>query len=282
MIGVSVLLPFFRAKYIGWLPMEGLIRQVDIDFEWELIVAEELNDETFGKNRISEYMPKLKQIGCIRFKYIGLPEWIPLSGKRKLLIDESDLNSKLIMGNGSDDYSPPKRLSTMWKLKQKHPDADWFSSTANINYDIATDIALQRKPVFMAGQTQEAKDFLKKTRADVAGQAQAASLMRKVAKVINPDLSYAVDGHVWKTAHRIKPGLKLIIDEGDNWKYSLNTNGFNNISFEYRDLHFKNPTTFPGHDPTPINMDKFIPPEIMKRLRDSKKFLHLHKRGLPA
>ena len=270
MINVSVLLPFYRAEYIGWLPMEGLVRQVGVNFEWELIVAEELNDETFGKDRILEYIPRLKQAGCIRFKYIGLDKWMPLSGKRKLLIEESDPSSKLIIGNASDDYSPPKRFSTMWNLKKKHPDGDWFVPVANISYDIATDIALQREPV------------LTPTRADVAGQAQSADLMRKTAKAMDPSIARGVDGHLWQTAHQVKPDIKLIIDESDNWKYSMNTNGFNSISFNYRDTHFKNPATFPNFNPVPFDIDKFIPSEVMGRLRDSKKYLHLHKRGVSA
>ena len=60
----------------------------------------------------------------------------------------------------------------------------------------------------------------------------------------------------------------------------MNTNGFNNISYQRRDKYFKNPATFPGYEPAPLDMDKFIPLEVMRKLRDSKKYLDFHKREI--
>jgi hypothetical protein len=77
----------FRSKYIGWLPLESLCRQEDVDFEWELIIAEEENDESFGFENIKNYTDRLKASGCIKIEYLGLKKWIPLSRKYKLLAD---------------------------------------------------------------------------------------------------------------------------------------------------------------------------------------------------
>jgi len=38
MIELSVGLPFFRSKYIGWAALESLCLQENINFEWELII----------------------------------------------------------------------------------------------------------------------------------------------------------------------------------------------------------------------------------------------------
>jgi len=48
MIEMSVVMPLYRAKFIGWLAFESLIRQKGIDFEWELIIMQEKNDEAMA------------------------------------------------------------------------------------------------------------------------------------------------------------------------------------------------------------------------------------------
>ena len=53
MIEASVTLPLFRSQYIAWLQLESLCRQQDVDFEWELLIAEEQGDETIGIKRIN-------------------------------------------------------------------------------------------------------------------------------------------------------------------------------------------------------------------------------------
>ncbi len=73
MIELSVCAPFFRAKYIGWLALESLCRQKDINFEWELIISEEMFDEAMGKDVIMKYKSRLEDLGCVRLKYIYVP-----------------------------------------------------------------------------------------------------------------------------------------------------------------------------------------------------------------
>ena len=47
---LSFIMPWFRAKALGWLPLEALCRQENIDFDWELIIMEEKIENPFGLN----------------------------------------------------------------------------------------------------------------------------------------------------------------------------------------------------------------------------------------
>ena len=59
-IEFSVRMPMFRSKYIAWLALESLCRQKGVNFEWELITAEEqVGKEVFGKKRYCYRMQKL-------------------------------------------------------------------------------------------------------------------------------------------------------------------------------------------------------------------------------
>lgn len=53
-VALTCALPMYRAKDIGWLGLESLCRQEDIDFAWELIIMEE-EQECFGKANVLAY-----------------------------------------------------------------------------------------------------------------------------------------------------------------------------------------------------------------------------------
>ena len=57
---LSVVIPYYRAKFIGWLPLESLINQINIDFDWEIVIMEEMGDIPFGVNNIIPYIKRLK------------------------------------------------------------------------------------------------------------------------------------------------------------------------------------------------------------------------------
>ena len=81
MIKLSVALPVFNSKRIAWLAMEGLCRQENINFEWELVIAEEQGPEKFGSKAFLSYEGRLREVGCVRVRYIKLIKWIPLKQK---------------------------------------------------------------------------------------------------------------------------------------------------------------------------------------------------------
>jgi hypothetical protein len=121
MIELSVVIPMYRAKHIGWLPFESLVRQQGINFEWELIIAEEIKEQPFGEVKTLEYKSRLEKLGCVDFKYIGLENWITLGEKLHLLVNNCDENSKVFVWHSADYYSAPLRLATHYEVFEKNP-----------------------------------------------------------------------------------------------------------------------------------------------------------------
>jgi len=139
MIELSVVVPLFRSKYIAWLALEGLCRQEGVDFEWELVIAEEIFEESFTEESINGYRKPLSEIGCTNIVYIPLKKWIPLSKKYKLLADNCSESSKIFATCAADMYPPPKRLKTQYDFFNKDQKLDWCASARTISYDIATE-----------------------------------------------------------------------------------------------------------------------------------------------
>jgi hypothetical protein len=46
---LTVGLPIYNSKKIAWIALEGLINQIDIYFDWELVVYEEDHDNKIFK-----------------------------------------------------------------------------------------------------------------------------------------------------------------------------------------------------------------------------------------
>ena len=55
----------YRAQHAGWLALESLCWQRDVDFEWELIVIEEQFD-AMGEDAVRAYEGRLQQKGSSR------------------------------------------------------------------------------------------------------------------------------------------------------------------------------------------------------------------------
>ena len=69
---LSFIMPWFRAQYLGWLPLEALCRQINIDFSWELIIIEENLENPFGLDNLKKYIDRLKKVNCVNITYIYL------------------------------------------------------------------------------------------------------------------------------------------------------------------------------------------------------------------
>ena len=142
MIEYSVCLPMFRAKYIAWLAFESLCRQKDVEFDWELIIAEEQTEEVFGRKNVFDYEDRLKQVGCHRIHYIPLQKWIPLAKKECLLFNNCSEESKYMRTQAADCYSSPHILAESYKILRNNPKIDWFECKPYIIfYDIETGTA---------------------------------------------------------------------------------------------------------------------------------------------
>ena len=142
-IKLTVTMPMFRAKYIGWLPLESLVVQEGIDFKWELLIAEEVEDEPFGIEEILKYKQRLEAVGCMNLEYIGLQEWIPLAKKWAMLARMAAETSEVICSHSADYYASPNKLARHMEVFSD-PTIVWHQPRKAIHYLIKTgDMVLQ-------------------------------------------------------------------------------------------------------------------------------------------
>ncbi len=263
-VELSVAIPMFRAKYIGWLPLEGLIRQQNINFKWELVIAEEVSEEPFGEKNIRAYESRLKDIGCVRIVYKGLKKWIPLSDKWVLLANMCDKDSKIFVIHAADNYSAPLRLARHYEIFMNN-EVHLHIPTKAIYYDILT-----RKTILHDITAAGRKD-------DCAARAMLTGVVRRLPKVGKKS---GVDGWLRKAARNVvgRDTFKIFYDEeSNNWKYGLNTHGLNNIMsrrqiFKVVEGKFK---------VCSVDINKTIPEDILEELNRCRKLVEKHKRGLP-
>jgi hypothetical protein len=275
MIELTVGLPMYRAKYCGWIALEGLIRQRNVDFEWELIVAEEQDDETFGEENIFKYEDDLKKAGCVRILYKPFEEWSYLSNKIKYIVRKSHSDSVIYASNAADVFSPPLRLKTQYDLFKNRKKIDYTSSGRTIVYNIETE-----QTYLNDGKIREK---LGMNISDGSCKTVRMELMKTLPKRAN--LKKSVDGWIfnhlkWQCKQLNKKFYVHTDLETDNWKYGMNIHGMNNLTISgVREKRFQ------GDRPEfvvdcPIDINETIPKSVLKRLKETKKYLHLHTQGL--
>ena len=262
-IELSVAIPMFRAKYIGWLPLEGLIRQKNINFKWELVIMEELKDETFGEKNIRAYEERLKKVGCVRVLYKGLKNWIPLSNKWVGLANMCDTHSRIFVPHAADNYSSPLRLSRHYEVF-KNDKVHMHIPTKAIYYNIST------------GKTILHDTSLVGRKDDCAARAMTTDAVRRLPKI---GKRAGVDGWLRVAVRDVigKGVFKIFFDkENNNWKSGLNTYGLNIIMNR---KEFK--TLKPPFTKCPIKIENNIPKDVLVRLNKCKELVKNHKRGFP-
>lgn len=277
MIEMTVAVPMFRAKYCGWIALESLVRQTHITFDWELIVAEEINDESFTKHEIMKYKKRFEDIGCVKITYIPLRYWEPLSNKLTLMCHKSAKKSIIFATNSADLYSPPKRLKTQYNLFMSNDDIDSCSHGRSIVYDIRTErIYLNDSSLRLIKQPNINIQ-------DGACRCVRMNLMRRLPKKAN--IRRSVDSWVNRETRKCveSNGKKLnhhLDLTTNNWKSALNVHGLNNITRGVREKRFGGDRPYYIVD-CPVDIKKTIPQEILKRLKKSKKYLRLHNNRVP-
>jgi len=259
MIEHSVRMPLFRAKYIAWLALESLCRQQGIDFEWELVCAEEQDDpEMFGQDAAMHYADRLKQVGCVKITYVPVENWIPLADKMVLLINNCSEESKVVMFQSADYYSSPFILRDQHKAFQD-PKIDWFTCRPRtIFYEIGSGIAKMA--------LNGTKGSGRGVKLSVARQVQDGGGRRRVCD------QWFLKSYVRVLGHPLVEHV-----DHENWKHAFNTDGFNNCTLArtgwIRDGHNK------WRD-VPFDWKANIPSEILDRVAALKKYLPEHKRGI--
>lgn len=259
-IELSVIIPFFRAGHIGWVPFEALIRQKGVGFNWELIVMEENFDNPFTLPRILEYKDRLAAVRCSRITYISMSKWIPLSAKWYFLIQNTDPNTKVVFCNSADNYFSEHRMAMQFD-KLKDNKFNWYKIMGNITYDLAS--------------KKHAKRILSDSkRKDTSGKAMHISLARELPLA---NVKRGVDGWTHNTLSMSKHGFRPYCDYTDIWKQTVNITGLNNLSLKQgkRVVDLRPPLTFCCH-----SMKNHMPEEVVGMLIASSRHLKEHRKVL--
>lgn len=256
MIELTVALPMWKSKHIGWLPLESLIRQKDIDFEWELIVAEEQNIEMFGKAAVMAYKDQLKQVGCVSVRYASVKKWIPLAQKWKLIGQLASETSKVFLCQAADNYSQP------YRIKEAHQhivdqNYDYICYPYSIFYSIPT------HEVYLRGFSKEYKAGKEAKGMHYSFKTQYATALPKSNK------RKVIDKWIYETvkiiAFRTTTQYKYSFVESPHWKKGFNSHGFHTLSLS-RYKKWKKETV-------PRDLKSYLknwPKPVMKRLQQLK------------
>jgi len=244
MIELTVALPLFNSGKIAWLALEGLCNQRDIDFEWELVIAEEQNDLMFGKEGILEYKERLERIGCVNITYLYLIRWISLGEKWRLIAINTNANSKAFLLQASDCYSQPFRLKAVYQAIVKS-DFDWYKSNQGLFYHLKT-----KKNILFSDVENIQR-----------GGLNMATLTKYVKNLPLEQRRAVVDGWLYKYCNP----KKVFVDIADYWELGVDTHGLNQISLK-RDKFFRNPT-FPFVE-TELNCRTLLPEYIIQKFDD--------------
>lgn len=252
MIKLTVALPVFNSKSIAWLAMESLANQQGIDFDWELIILEERGENSFGRKAFMEYEKKLKNIRCKKFIYRGLNNWVALSHKWRMIGQLVDDNSKVFVMQAADCYSQPFRLKETFELHRGG--AEWSQSRYGIFYDVNLDKSIlynQDTIVYPTG----------------LNMAFNTSFARKLPR---EEVFKGVDNWLYQSIRKMNGGQDPIVswNISPNWKYGVDTNGLNNIS--YRRVNYFS-QCMPPFQETEITIDEIVPDYISELLKEAGK-----------
>ena len=275
-VEMTVALPALNADKIIWLALESLKNQININFAWELIVFEE---EGISKKIVQSYKGLLP--GCVRIIYKIITKedalykiedikknkctsYYTLLEKWINMAKIADNNSKIFVKHAVDCYSSPKRLYIHYEHFKN--DMCYYSTQPkgyfyNINQDkwllyngyklepIKWNEYGERKLKYLNDNFKDDKNI--KVRGCHLNMATRTELVKKLSFSKNP-LRSGIDSYLLSEICKIikkRPEEEKIIftdDEidKDNWKYSLDTDGNNNISHFRKDLYTKNTYDF--------------------------------------
>lgn len=230
-IEMTVALPALNAEKIIWLALESLKNQTNIEFAWELICLEEK-----GKSRsiIQSYVGQLP--GCVRIvhkkvhpsesvykinKFTLLEKWI-------LMSKIADKNSQIFVKHACDCYSPPKRLYIHYE-HFKNPECYYSTQPKGYFYNILID-----KFFLYNGYLSKKHGTLKKITNPHLNMALRTELMKNITLPHKPKLT-GIDNYIYGQIALKNINKIILVDntiDPDNWKYSLDTDGYNLISIK--------------------------------------------------
>jgi hypothetical protein len=231
--------------HIGWLALESLCNQVEVNFNWELIVCEELHDGMLGVEFFEHYVERLKQVGCVRVTYIELPDWISLASKWQLIGQQADLNSEAFILQAADCYTPSKRLAMThkWINARRY---DWLDFTQGYFYSFKFNRLIQyqansKTNLHMAFKTAYARN------------------------IPGTDKLKGIDGFLYDHCKSITGSIKVKQIE-ELQEDSIDTDGHNNISVKR--INFYKFVRFPFVRTSTTLEQTSLPSYIVKRIKE--------------
>ena len=246
-VALTVALPCYKAKKIGWLCLESLCNQINITFNWELLICEEVHDLMLGSDFFAQYTERLREAGCIRVTYIKLDSWVNLPSKWAILGQEANKSSKAFVLQAIDCYAPSRRLELTYQaiVKEKF---DWVDFTKGYFYSFHFDKIIQY-------------DAKAKTNLHMAFNTQYARTIPFTAK--NKGIDGFLYDHIlsYKGEVRHKTINHLYTD-------GIDTDGHNNISIKR--VNFYSETKYP-FIPSNVRIENTsLPAYVVSRIRRMK------------
>ena len=107
---ITVGMPLYNMGQIATIALESLCNQ-KTNYNWELIVCEEQNEDRLGKDTLYSYKEKLEEANCVRIIYIPLSEWVPLGEKWKIIASNASNTIGFILQAG-DCYAHSERIES--------------------------------------------------------------------------------------------------------------------------------------------------------------------------
>ncbi len=229
---LTVAVPVWNNKEIAWLCIESLRRQKEVDFEWELIIFEEEQDQQLGHQYFNDLAP-------VDMRYMTHQQKQSLGRKWYAMINAAHPDSEGVVFCDADDYCHPYVLrDTLDAFRSGY---DWFCHADGYFYDFNTGKIIQYSSRKRPGIRLSA-------RMDIA---------KKLPDKVRPRLI-----HAWFNAH-MKP-QNMLFSQTDHWEKGLFTNGHNSIS-KSRDRYFEKPVKpFRGTDK---DLEDIVPAEVVKKIR---------------
>jgi hypothetical protein len=257
-IRITVGLPLYRARHIGWLAIKSLYRQ-KVNVPWELIILEEQGNDDYGKDKVFSDAKLLGNAGCKRIIYSSLRKWVPLSYKIQKIIEKSSGTSRVFVYQSADCYSKPSRLQESFDLifNQQY---DYIASQIGPMYNIFT------SQIFI----YDVRNLVRKEVLTTAwNQAYNIGLLRE----IKPEWKdKGIDRWLITKAQKAKGGpLTFFYNNNPSWRYGTHTNGINNITTSrlQKRIHrerYKSPIKYK------YNFYSCIPKDVVTQLQESKDY----------
>ena len=263
-VELTVALPSLNSEKIIWLALESLRRQTDIDFGWELLIWEE-----YGKSKeiVESFIGQLPNCQRVKFKALDPIKVGHQKGEYKgriLLLDkwvwmarEASITSKIYVLHATDCYSSPKRLHIHYHHFQNK---DCYLSTQpkGLFYNILT----EEKILYNGNWAYGKKAHL--------NMAYRTSFMRSIPESV--ELPRYIDSYLYDYfSNEFNLTRDNIFYDAttcpDNWKYSIDTDGYNCISLSRRQFYTKITLPFVKYDES---YEDYIPKEVRDFLLNLK------------